>query len=104
MLGDLILADSGFTIQAEINVSAFTWGKSRLSLVDVEEARNIANEHVRVARIIGGVRQKNKVFQSTLHLITLHAVDRRERRAFFCRIFIVSSALVSLWPPTIPFG
>ena len=49
LLGDMILADRGFTIQesagmycAEVRVPAFTKGKKQLSKVEIETARQLS--------------------------------------------------------------
>eukprot|EP00112_Aurelia_sp_Birch-Aquarium-sp1_P000676 Seg1064.14 transcript_id=Seg1064.14/GoldUCD/mRNA.D3Y31 product="hypothetical protein" protein_id=Seg1064.14/GoldUCD/D3Y31 len=71
--GDLILADRGFTIQesvwyhqVNINIPAFTRGKDQLDPVDVEKTRGIANVRINVERVIGSLRQKYTILQSTL--------------------------------------
>ena len=71
--GDLVLADRGFDIgdsvaamQAKLHIPSFTRGKSQLSATEVEETRKIANVRIHVERVIGCVRQKYKILQSTL--------------------------------------
>ena len=71
--GDVILADREFdiaesvgTIQARLHIPAFTKGKSQLSALEVEETRSIANIRIHVERVVGLVRQKYTILQSTL--------------------------------------
>ena len=58
--GDLVLADSGFTIsesvalyQAQLPIPAFTKGKYQLDPFDVERTRVTANVQIHVERVIG---------------------------------------------------
>ena len=74
--GDCILADRGFDIMdsaalycAEVQIPAFTRGKKQLSAVDVENSRRIASVRIYVEQVIGNVRNKYKILQSTLPLI-----------------------------------
>ena len=71
--GDVVLADRGFDIaesvgsmQAKLHFPAFTKGKTQLSAVEVEETRKIANVRIHVERVIGAVRQRFPILQSTL--------------------------------------
>ena len=71
--GDLILADCGFTVHesvwyygAELNIPAFTRGKDQLDPVDVETTSGIANVRIHVEHVIGTLRQKYTILQSTL--------------------------------------
>ena len=60
--GDMILADRGFTIQdfaglycAEVCIPLFTKGKSQLSKVETENARQLLHMHKHVECVIGVV-------------------------------------------------
>ena len=71
--GDLVHADRGFTVhesvwyyQASLNIPAFTKRKSQLDPIDVEKTRNIANARIHMERVIGALRQKYTILQSTL--------------------------------------
>ena len=71
--GDVILADRGFDIaesvgmhQAKLHIPAFTKGKTQLSALEVEQTRTIVNVRIHVERVIGCVRQKYTILQSTL--------------------------------------
>ena len=71
--GDVVLADRGFDItdsvqmmQATLHIPAFTKGKSQLSALEVHETRTIANVRLHVEHVIGNIRQKYSILQSTL--------------------------------------
>ena len=73
MPGDVVLADRGFDIadsvgmrQAKLHILAFTKGKNQLSALEIEATRTIANVRIHVERVIGCVRQKFTILQSTL--------------------------------------
>ena len=63
--GDLVLADRGFTIHDKVmfyhenlNIPAFTKGKSQLDPVKIEKTLNLANIRIHVEQVIGVLRQK----------------------------------------------
>ena len=71
--GDIILADRGFDIQesvglmcAEVKIPAFTRGKRQLSPIELEATRKIAHSRIHVERVIGLVRNKYRILQSTI--------------------------------------
>ena len=71
--GDVILADRGFTVQdsvglycAEVKMPPFTRGKKQLSRSDVDKARQLSCVRIHVERVIGVIRQKYTILQSTL--------------------------------------
>ncbi|XP_077993128.1 uncharacterized protein LOC144447095 [Glandiceps talaboti] len=71
--GDIVLADRGFDIAdsvgyycATLKIPAFTKGKSQLPALEVETTRKIAHVRIHVERVIGHVRRKYQVLQSTL--------------------------------------
>ena len=71
--GDIILADRGFTIQdkagmfcAEVKIPPFTRGKKQLSKLEVDTTRQLSRVRIHVERVIGMVRQKYTILQSTL--------------------------------------
>ena len=111
LLGDLVLADRGFTIEeeiwyhhAQINVPAFTKGKDQLDPIDVEKTRNIAKVRIHVERVIGILKQKYTILQSTLPTDYLISSNQEGREMpLIDRIIRVCSALVNLCPPIIPF-
>ena len=70
--GDLVLADRGFNIHdsagmfcAEVKLPPFTTGKKQLSKTQVHLSRKCSSVCIHVERIIGAVRQKYTILQST---------------------------------------
>ncbi|XP_031551929.1 uncharacterized protein LOC116289191 [Actinia tenebrosa] len=110
--GDMVMADRGFTItesvglmQAKLVVPAFTKGKAQLDPVDVETTRGIANVRIHVERVIGLLRRKYTVFQSTLptdFLICNHRYSDRHT-PLVDSMLRVCAALVNFCPPIVPF-
>ena len=107
--GDIVLADRGFTIedsvaimQAKLHIPAFTKGKSQLSAIEIEDTRKIANVRIHVERVIGCVKQKFKILQST---IPIHFVSIRkgEDVPLIDRIVCVCCALNNVCNSVIPF-
>ena len=83
--GDIVLADREFDIadsvgmyQAKLYIPAFTKGKKQLSANEVEDTRKIANVRIHVERVIGLVRRKYVMLQSTLsvHLLSTKPGDQ----------------------------
>ncbi|XP_061692227.1 uncharacterized protein LOC133509373 [Syngnathoides biaculeatus] len=76
--GDVIVTGRGFDREsgglfcAEVEIPAFTQGKSQLSPVDIETTRKIARTRIHVERVIGLVRNKFKILQNTLPIEYLH--------------------------------
>ena len=73
MPGDWVLADWGFTIHegaglycAEVKIPPFTHGKRQLDRVEIEKSRQLSAVRIHVERIIGLVRQKYSILNSTL--------------------------------------
>ena len=107
--GDIILADRGFDIaesvglkQASLHISAFTRGKQQLSALEIEDTRNIANVQIHVERVIGCVRQKYTILQSTL---SINFVTKRahEEVPIIDYIVRVCCALNNLCDSVVPF-
>ena len=111
--GDLVMADRGFTIgescwyyQAKLAIPAFTKGKDQLDPVDVEKTRGIANVRIHVERVIGLLRLKYTILQSTLPIdFLLWDLNEPEssRKPPVDKMIRVCAALVNLCPPIIPF-
>ena len=96
--GDVILADRGFTIEqaagiycAEVRIPSFTKGKKQLSKMEVDTARQLAQVRIPVERIIGLVRQKYSILQSTLPINMIKADDEDTSAAD--KIVIICCAL-----------
>ena len=107
--GDLVLADQGFTVheevwfcQVEVNIPAFTKGKNQLDPLEVEKTRKIANVRIHVEHVIGVLRQKYTILQSTLPTDFLTS-NQENQILLIDRIVKVCSALVNLCPPIVPF-
>uniref|UniRef100_A0A6P8HFF1 Uncharacterized protein LOC116292043 n=1 Tax=Actinia tenebrosa TaxID=6105 RepID=A0A6P8HFF1_ACTTE len=110
--GDMVMADRGFTItesvglmQAKLVIPAFTKGKAQLDPVDVETTRGIANVRIHVERVIGLLRRKYTIFQSTLptdFLICNHRYSDRHT-PLVDSMLRVCAALVNFCPPIVPF-
>ena len=107
--GDVVLADRGFDIaesvgsmQAKLHIPAFTKGKTQLSAVEVEETRKIANVRIHVERVIGAVRQRFPILQSTL---PIHYVMKRngEDIPLIDRMVRVCCALNNVCNSVVPF-
>ena len=71
--GDVILADRGFNIHdsagmycAQVKLPPFAKGKKQLSKAQVDVSRQLSRVRIHVKRIIGAVRQKYTILQSTL--------------------------------------
>ena len=108
--GDVVLADRGFNIaetvgmvQAELYQPAYTKGKEQLSALEVEETREIANVRIHVERVIGAVKQKFAILQSTL---PIDFVSKRagEPCPLIDRVVRVSCALCNLCDSLVPFN
>ena len=107
--GDVVLADRGFDIgdsvgmmQARLHIPAFTKGKSQLSAMEVQETREIANVRIHVERVIGNVRQKYSILQSTL---PIHFLIKRvgEDIPLIDRIVRICCALCNVCDSVVPF-
>lgn len=80
MPGDVILADHGFTIEesagmycAEVRIPPFTKGKKQLSKLKIDTAQSLSQVRIHVERVIGLVRQKYSILQSTLPISLFHS-------------------------------
>lgn len=85
MPGDLILADRGFNIHdsvsmycAEVKLPPFTKGKKQLSKAQVDLSRQLSRVRIHVERVIGVVRQKYTILQSTLPINSIMCSDTEE--------------------------
>ena len=70
--GDQVLADRGFNQDsvglycAEIVIPPFTKGKKQLSKIEVDAARQLSRVRIHVERVIGLLKQKYTMLESTL--------------------------------------
>ena len=107
--GDVVLADRGFdiaesvgTVQARLHIPAFTKGKTKLSALKVEETRSIANVRIHVERVIGCVKQKYPILQSTIP-ITFLLTRKGEGTPLADHIVHVCCALTNVCNSVVPF-
>ena len=111
--GDTVMADRGFTITESVGlkhgklmIPAFTKGKSQLEPVDVERSRGIASVRIHVERVIGLLRRKYTILQSTLPTDFLYCNPNgppESQVPVVDRIIRVCSALINFCPPIVPF-
>lgn len=71
--GDVVLADRGFTIQdllalhnVKLEIPAFTKGRQQLTEKETVDTRNIAAVRIHVERVIGSIRQKFPILNSSI--------------------------------------
>ena len=106
---DIILADRGFGIQdsaalyyAEVNIPAFTRGKKQLHSLQVKETRKIASAQIHVERVIGLVRRKYTILQSTLPTDYLGNKDS-DGMTVLDKIALVACTLTNVCDSVVPF-
>ena len=80
--GDVVLADRGFDIGddialhgARLEIPAFTRGKKQLSMQKVEYSRRISEVRNHVEHVIGLLKNKYTILQSTLPILLLKHKD-----------------------------
>jgi len=107
--GDVILADRGFTIQdsaglycAEVCIPPFTKGKSQLSKVEIEKARQLSHVRIHVERVIGVVRQKFSILHATLPINVVASCDD-DGVSFVDKIVTICCALCNCCDSVVPF-
>ena len=81
--GDQILADRRFNVQGlycgEIKIPPFTKGKKQLSQLEVDTARQLSHVRIHVERVIGLLRNKYTILQSTLPIRIIMCNDGENR-------------------------
>ena len=107
--GDLVLADRGFLInesvqlqRADISIPAFTKGKTQLDPRDIENTRCIANVRIHVERVIGSLRQKYTILNSTLPILFL-ITSENNPIPIIDKIVRVCSALINCCKSVVSF-
>ena len=82
---DVILADTGFNIHdsagmycAEVKLPPFTRGKKQLSKKEVDVSWRLSRVRIHVERVIGVVRQKYTILQSTLPINFIMCSETKE--------------------------
>ena len=106
--GDLVLADRGFTIEdtvglycAEVKIPPFTRGKRQLSKVEVDGARRLSRIRIHVERVIGSIRQKYTMLQSTIP-INILICDEGETVSYIDEVVVVCCALCNCNDSIVP--
>lgn len=107
--GDLVLADRGFDVtdsvnscQAELKIPAFTRGKKQLDPVDLENTRGLASVRIHIERVIGVLRQKYTLLQSTVP-ISLIDIECKNDVTYLDKIVKVCCALTNVGESVVPF-
>ncbi len=107
--GDLVLADRGFIVQdaagvycAEVKIPPFTKGKKQLSKYEVDSARQLSRVRIHVERVIGLLRQKYTILESTLP-IKLIMCTPEDKCSMIDKIVTVCSALCNCCESVVPF-
>lgn len=106
--GDVILADRGFTVAddlgvfgAQLEIPAFTHGKTQLSQRDVEMSKKLSQVRIHVERVIGLMKNKFAFLQHKLPINVLkHKDDDNESN--IDRILVVCASLVNLCKSCVP--
>ena len=108
MIGDVILADRGFTCSdyarmamATVKVPPFTKGKRQLEKIEVDWSHEISLVRIHVERIIGVLKQKYTILQNVLP-ISLIQDDNDETQSTIDKIVTVCCACVNMCPSVVP--
>lgn len=106
--GDMILADRGFTIQdsvglccAQVKVPPFIRGKKQLSQLETDTAGQLSHVGIHVERVIGAIRQKYCILQSTLN-INMMMGDTATEVSLIDKIVFVYAALYNCCDSVVP--
>ena len=108
--GDLVLADRGFNVYdaiasqlGELYIPAFIKRKQLLDPIDVEKTIEIVQVRIYVERVIGAVRNKYTMLQSTAHSSLLTCKDDNDVMPLG-KIIKVCCALRNVCPSVVPKG
>ena len=104
----MILADRGFTVQdsvgfycSEVKMPPFTKGKKQLSTPEVDTARQLSRVRIHVERVIGLIRQKYSILESTLN-INMIMCDGTSNVSAIDKIVAVCAALCNCCDSVVP--
>ena len=107
--GDQILADRGFNIAhsvglccAELKIPSFTKGKKQLSQVEMDSSRRLSHVQIHVERVLGVLRQKYSILESTMPINTIMC-DENSEISLIDEIVTVCSALCNCCESIVPF-
>ena len=105
--GDVIIADRDFTCDeyvhmalAEVKIPPFTKGKRQLEKVEVDWSRELSIVRIHVERVIGVLKQKYTILQSTLPISFI--ANKDQEAATIDKLVRVCCALVNLSPSVVP--
>ena len=106
--GDEILADRGFDIAddlgvygARLQIPSFTRGKRQLHMQEVEYSKKLSKVRIHVERVIGLIKNKYTILQSTLPISLIkHKCD--SDYANIDKILTVCAALINVCPSVVP--
>ena len=109
--GDQVLADRGFTVQdsvglycAELVIPPLTRGKSQLSRIEIDKARQLSRVRIHVERVIGVLRNKYTLLQSTLPINLLMRDSGDPNIAVIDKIATVCCALCKCCESVVPLA
>lgn len=85
---------------AEIKIPPFTKGKKQLEKVQVDWSRELSILRIHVERVIGVLKQKYTLLQSTLPISFI--ANRDQGAAAIEKLIRVCCALVNLSPSVVP--
>ena len=102
-VGDIVLADRGFTCQdhigmyimAKTKMPPFTKGKKQLEKYAVDWSRELSLVRIHVERVIGNLKQKYTVLQS---ILPVHFCNGSNELTIIDKIVFVCCALTNLCP------
>lgn len=105
--GDVVIADRGFTIGdfcglalAEVKIPPFTRGVNQLEKKEVDWSRELSIVRIHVERVIGTVKQKYTLLQSTIPIALIG--NRGDGNETMDKIFQVCCALYNICPSVVP--
>jgi len=108
--GDVVLADRGFTneesvnlVCAEVKHPPFTWWKPQLSKLEVDTSRQLSQVRIHVERVIGAVRQKYVILQSTFP-INMITCTEEDKLSPINKIVTICCALYNHCSSVVPFN
>ena len=100
--GDVVLADRGFDIHddfaiygGKLVIPSFTHGKKQLSMDEVEYSQRISKVRIHIERVIGLLKNKYTILQSTIPVSILRCNDG-SGTSLIDKIVTVCAALVNL--------
>uniref|UniRef100_A0A671NQ74 DDE Tnp4 domain-containing protein n=2 Tax=Sinocyclocheilus anshuiensis TaxID=1608454 RepID=A0A671NQ74_9TELE len=106
--GDVILADRGFSVKdtvglycAQLKIPAFTKGKQQLHPLELEATRGLAAVRIHVERVIGLVRNKYTVLQTTMPLSLCQGATKGQPTSLD-KMVTVCCALCNICPSVVP--